>query len=104
MNGKNITFLLMAALLVWSAMLWTGAVSAAVPPDQVARTTAEQTLGEIKSRNQELKNNPDKLYQLVEDRILSHFDFERIDQFVLGQSWRQATPDQRARFSRAFQH
>ena len=78
-------------------------VAAAAPPDQVARETADKALREIKSRKAELRSDPNKLYALVEEQILPHFDFQRISQLVLGKYWKDATPEQREHFSVAFQ-
>lgn len=95
---------------VFAALIATGAIFASAPllsataaPDQVARETADMTLREIKARKQELSADPQKLYALVEQKILPHFDFERISQLVLGRHWKDASPAQRERFSTAFQ-
>ncbi|MGH8453343.1 MAG: MlaC/ttg2D family ABC transporter substrate-binding protein, partial [Nevskiales bacterium] len=77
--------------------------AAVIPPDQVARETADITLREIKTRKDELRSNPQKLYALVEEKILPHFDFDRTSQLVLGKHWKDANPEQRQRFSTAFQ-
>jgi phospholipid transport system substrate-binding protein len=77
--------------------------AAVVPPDQVARETADMTLREVRNREVELRSNPQKLYALVEEKILPHFDFDRTSQLVLGKHWKDASPEQRARFSSAFQ-
>jgi phospholipid transport system substrate-binding protein len=85
--------------LVTTAPAW----AIAAPPDQVARETADMALSEIKARRDELRNDPDQLYRLVEEQILPHFDFDRISQLVLGKYWKQANPEQRERFNSAFQ-
>jgi phospholipid transport system substrate-binding protein len=79
------------------------ALAASVAPDQVARETADMTLREIKARKQELSADPQKLYALVEEKIIPHFDFDQISQLVLGKHWKDASPEQRERFSSAFQ-
>lgn len=100
----NLTPALAAMLSVTLALLaGAPAWAAVVPPDQVARETADMTLREIKSRKEELRSEPQKLYALVEQQILPHFDFERISQLVLGKHWKDANPEQRERFSRSFQ-
>jgi phospholipid transport system substrate-binding protein len=101
---------LMNRSTVFAALIATGTVFASLPslsatvaPDQVARETADTALREIKARKQELSADPQKLYALVEQKILPHFDFERISQLVLGKHWKEASPEQRERFSSAFQ-
>lgn len=89
-----------AALLMLQGTVFAQAV---VPPDQVARETADMTLSEVRARKAELRSDPQKLYALVEAKILPHFDFERTSQLVLGKHWKEASPEQRERFSLAFQ-
>jgi phospholipid transport system substrate-binding protein len=49
-----------------------------------------------------LRTNPDGLEQLVEDIVLPHFDLPALSQLTLGKYWRQATPEQRERFTSEF--
>ncbi len=99
MKRHRVTALLLALPLT----LLAAPSSAAVPPDQVARETADMTQREIRARKEELRRDPNQLYALVEQKILPHFDFERVSQLVLGQHWRSASAEQRQRFSTAFQ-
>jgi len=41
-------------------------------------------------------------YELVEDLILPHLDFEAFSRLTLGKHWRQASPEQRAAFTHEF--
>jgi phospholipid transport system substrate-binding protein len=80
-------------------------VSANPPaPDQMVRHTAESVMQEIRLRNAEFVQEPEKLYWLVEEQLVPHFDFDLISQLVLGRYWGQASPEQRERFATAFQH
>lgn len=98
-KALSTTFGILAGL----ALLASTAVSAApIPPDQVARETADTILREITTRREELRANPQQLYALVEEKILPRFDFERISQLTLGKHWKSATSEQRQRFSTAF--
>lgn len=95
---------ILASILLSLGMAGLAPAWAAVtPPDQVARETADMTLSEIKARKSELRSDPQKLYALVEEKILPHFDFDRTSQLVLGKHWKEASPEQRERFSLAFQ-
>ncbi|MDV3237894.1 MAG: ABC transporter substrate-binding protein [Gammaproteobacteria bacterium] len=44
----------------------------------------------------------DQAYDLVEDLILPHLDFEAFSRLTLGKHWRQASPEQREAFTREF--
>lgn len=72
------------------------------PADQAVLQTSRQILKEIGPRKEELRNNTQKLHQLVEKLIAPHFDFNTISRRVLGRAWKEASPDQQADFSEAF--
>lgn len=79
-----------------------GASAAVTPPDVLARQTTEQTLHAIREHRAELKAHPSRIYDLVKELVLPHFDFELMSRFVLAQNWRRANPDQRKRFVEEF--
>lgn len=72
-------------------------------PDQIVKTTTVNMLDIIEKNRQQLKQNPEDLFGLVDQFILPHFDFYKISQWVLGKNWRTATEQQRERFVEAFQ-
>ena len=97
---KQRMFSLLAAL---SLALPAAALAAQpTPPDQVVLRASQRIIDEIEPRKAELRQDSTKLYRMVEDIVLPHFDFEAISQLVLGKAWRSATPDQRTRFTAAF--
>lgn len=57
----------------------------------------------LKAERESIQKNPDRLYQLVREIVLPHFDFEQMSRLVLGKNWRRATPEQRERFVKEFQ-
>lgn len=83
-------------------LLQTGAVFAAVMPEQVVRQTSDQILGELMSRKQELQASPGKIYDLVEYIVLPRFDFQRMSQMVLGKYWPRAKPEEKEALSTPF--
>lgn len=97
----RILFTLLSFLLI-------GTVSAQpTSPDQaqqLVQTTTDQVLGRLNKERAELEANPDKIYPLVEDLVLPHFDFERMSQWVLGKHWKGATKEQRQRFTSEFRN
>ena len=81
----------------------TGIVRAAeVPPEELVRKTAEVILAEIKANRDVYAKNYAKLYKMADEKVLLHFDFRRMSQWVLGRSWKDATPEQRDRFTTEF--
>jgi phospholipid transport system substrate-binding protein len=97
---KLMTKTLLALLLtIFSAWSW-----ASMPADELVRETSERMLTALKNEHDAIKANPAKLYALTEEIILPHFDFERISSWVLGKYWREATPEQKNRFTQEFRN
>ena len=71
-------------------------------PSQLIESSANVILSGIDSRRDEFRKDPTGLYELVENTLLPHFDTPYAAQLVLGQHWRNATPEQRKRFVEAF--
>jgi len=82
-----------------------GAPSTAVDtsgPSQLIESSANVILTSIDTHRAEYRKNPAGLYDLVEKTLLPNFDTPYAAQLVLGQHWRDATPEQRKRFVDAF--
>ncbi len=105
----------LGALAAWGGWVlagWGGAaalaeVATASRPDpreaeQLVQGTAERLLQILRRREAELREHPERLYELVREEVLPHFDFRRIARWVLGKHWRRATPEQRRRFVTEF--
>jgi phospholipid transport system substrate-binding protein len=71
-------------------------------PSQLIESSANILLSGIDSRRAEFRKDPTGLYKLVGETLLPHFDTPYAAQLVLGQHWRNATPEQRKRFVDAF--
>lgn len=76
--------------------------AAEVPPEDLVRKTAEVILAEIKANRDLYAKNYAKLYKMADEKVLPHFDFRRMSQWVLGRAWKEATPEQRDRFTAEF--
>lgn len=84
------------ALLCGVALMGSSAVARAdVPdPDVLIKDTVREVL-EIVRNDQELRaGNQQKLLELVDAKVLPHFNFERMTRLAVGRSWRSATPEQ----------
>ena len=71
-------------------------------PSQLIESSANVLLSGIDQRRAEFRKDPTGLYSLVEQTLLPNFDTPYAAQLVLGQNWRNATPEQRKRFVDAF--
>lgn len=73
------------------------------PARRLIMETTEQVLERLRQEQEALQADNGRIYPLVEELILPHFDFQRMSAWVLGKHWRSATPGQRERFTREFQ-
>lgn len=65
------------------------------PPDALVKTVTQDVISIVK-RDQDIRaGNTKKTVALVEEKVLPHFDFNRMTALAMGASWRKATPDQR---------
>ena len=83
--------LLLALLLVVNAPLATGQISA---PDALVKGITEEVIGIIKKDKEIQAGNPKKIAEVVEAKILPHFNFARMTQIAMAVNWRRATPEQ----------
>lgn len=97
MNTLVITGLLALTLLAPAVAL------AEHPAGAVVQTTADEVLQRLRAEKQQLQGNPDKIYALVYEMILPHFDFNGMAKWVLGRYWDKASPEQQQQFIQGFQ-
>ena len=96
----------LAALFLTFAALLAGAPARAatdVAPDALVRKSIDEVLAIIKADKDLQNGNPQKLYALVEEKVLPHFDFTRMTRLAVGRSWAQATDPQKEALAREFQ-
>lgn len=87
---------LMAGLT--ALLLSFGASAEAVAPDVLVKNTANDVL-EIIRKDKDIQNGDmRKITTLAEEKILPHFDFERMSRMVLGKHWNRASKEQQQQF------
>jgi len=70
------------------------AVAAEMAPDALVKQTSQDVLEIVKNDKDIQAGNKQKIYALVDAKVLPHFDFKRMTQLAVGKSWRQATAAQ----------
>ena len=70
--------------------------------EEIVKTTADQVIARLKMDREELNARPERIYGLVDELIIPHFDFTSMSKWVLGQNWRKATPAQQESFTVQF--
>jgi len=76
--------------------------SSASSPQAVVEDITHQLDTQIADHKAQLQNNKPKLVALVNQIFLPHFDTDWASILVLGMHAREASPDQRSRFAKAF--
>lgn len=71
-------------------------------PQDVVQHASDRMIAALKAERAVIKADPTRLYPLVEEIILPHFDFERMSRWVLGKHWRTASDTQKAAFVNEF--
>ncbi len=73
-----------------------------VAPDVLVKQTADDVLSIVKNDKEIQAGNQQRLFAVVEEKILPNFDFDRVCRMVLGKNWKSATPEQQALFQKEF--
>jgi len=66
-----------------------------VAPDVLIKATVQDVLSVVKQDKDIQSGNQKKILELVDAKVLPHFDFTRMTQLAVGKSWRTATPEQK---------
>jgi ABC-type transporter MlaC component len=64
-------------------------------PDALVKRTTDEVLAIIKADKDIQSGNMTKVVQLAEQKVLPHFDFERMTRLAVGRNWSAATPTKR---------
>jgi phospholipid transport system substrate-binding protein len=95
MNIKKLGFDFMLFLaLIFSK----GAHAEPIAPDALVKNTANEVIEIVKSDIDIRNGDMNKLGKLVEEKIATKFDFERISRMALGRKWNIASKEQQAEF------
>jgi phospholipid transport system substrate-binding protein len=97
-------FLFYLSLLIFSLnfSIATLANAESLAPPQLGIQEASEKL-RLRMKDKSFIQNFDKVNEFVQTAINPHVDFNRISALVLGQNWKQASADERARFTKEFQ-
>jgi len=86
------------ALIIGFASLGAMAES----PNDVVQSAADELAAGLEGRKEQLAENRDELYALIDEILMPRFDRRYAAQLVLGKHWRTASDDQREEFIDAF--
>ena len=73
-----------------------------VSPDQLVKTVTLDVVDLIAKDKEIRAGNRAKLVELIDAKVLPHFNFNAMTALALGQSWNKATPEQKKRLTEEF--
>ena len=93
-----------ASLLLTCLTTFAAAVSAAAQePHEVVMETVEGVIERIKAERETLREQPDKVYEVIDDLVLPRFNFTYMAKVVLGKAaWKSGSAQQRKAFTAEF--
>jgi len=91
---KNIAFRFILAVLL---AIPTLVPAQDIAPDALAKKVTDEVIAVIRSDKELQAGNSKKILDLVDAKILPHFDFTRMTRLAVGAPWRQATAAQQQR-------
>ena len=89
-------------LLVSAFTLVASLAQAQEAPDALVKRLAEETLGAIRADKDIQAGNPVKVKQLIEVKLVPHFDTTRMTALAMGRNWRAASPEQQKELTEQF--
>ena len=75
-----------------------------VAPDVLIRATVQDVVAIVKQDKDIQAGNQKKILELVDAKVLPHFDFTRMTQLAVGKHWRTATAEQKKTLSAEFRN
>lgn len=100
MKHRHIVSLWLSA---WGLVLgMAGGASAQTTPDALVKGVAAEVLMVIKSDRELQGGNPKRLNELLDAKLLPHFDFGRMTAMAMGRNWKLATPTQQQQLTSEF--
>lgn len=96
------TIILAGLLAIVTSAAPAASATVEIAPDALARSVTDEVLVIIRSDKELQAGNPQKVAQLVETKVLPHFNFQRMTQLAVGRNWRQASPEQQRALTEEF--
>jgi len=78
------------------------AVFAQETPDALVRRTTDEVIAIIKADKDLQQGNPRKAAEVIEQKVLPHFDFTRMTRLAVGRNWAQASDAQKEALTKEF--
>jgi len=77
-------------------------VEEVIEPQVLVKDSTDKMLQALKDNEQQLEEDPDVIFALVQDILMPNFDFNKMSKLALGKNWRKAKDEQKERFTEEF--
>ena len=88
--------------IAFLALLVPALAAAQEAPDALVKRTTDEVLSIIRADKDIQKGDMRKIVELAEQKVLPHFDFERMTRLAVGRNWSQTNPEQKAALIKEF--
>ena len=78
------------------------AANAQEAPDALVKRVTQEVVGIIKSDPKVQAGDQARIREVIETKLLPHFDFERMTALAMGRNWRTANPEQQKQLVEQF--
>ena len=89
-------------LMLSAWLLATPAWAIETSPDTLVDNTAQEVLAIVRQDKDIRGGNKAKILDLVEAKVLSHFNFNRMTRLAMGKNWSKAAPEQQQELVKEF--
>lgn len=86
----------LATILAVASFIGLPVSAAETSPDELVKSVTNDVLTIVRQDKDIQSGNTSKAVDLVEEKVLPHFNFRRMTILAVGRDWRSATPDQQA--------
>ena len=101
LESRPMDTLLKTSLTCLAIVLTAPAVAQSPAPDALVKTVTLEVVDLI-AKDKEMRSSKSKLVQLIDAKVLPHFDFTSMTRLAVGATWNKATADQKQRLSAEF--
>lgn len=105
MKGSKVSvdFRRLGLVLIAAVVFFDVAANTVAPPEALVKDTTDKVLEVLRKEKEAINNDAARIYGIVDQYIIPHFDFELMSQRVLGKFWHRASADQQKKFVSEFQ-
>lgn len=89
-------------LLLTAALMASSVLAQDLAPDALIKRVSEEVTAAIRQDKSIQEGDQRRIAELVETKVVPHFDFRRATQTAVGAAWRRATPAQQESLTQEF--